>query len=114
MRGQYSKKEGKVDHIDLKRERVYIIGLEMIKKSGSKVQIPFHPSNLAIVDLELSGDKYRKEKLENINKSINKKEAQAAKKAVSAGSDKNIGKKAMKDEGKISIKKSTIKNGSLK
>ncbi|MBI2662512.1 50S ribosomal protein L24 [Candidatus Woesearchaeota archaeon] len=109
-RGQYNKKEGKVDHINLKRERVYIVGLEMIKKSGSKVQLPFHPSNLVIVDLELSGDKYRKEKLENIHKSVNKKEDKAAKKVVSAGSDKNMGKKVMKDEGKIFVKKSIIKN----
>src|SRR3989344_6610215 len=73
-RGQYNKKEGKIDHIDLKRERVLITGLEMIKKSSSKVQVPFHPSNLVIIDLELGGDKYRKEKLENVNKNGAKKE----------------------------------------
>ncbi len=54
MRGQFRKKEGKVSRVDLKRERVYINGLEIIKKDGSK---------LMILELEL-GDKKRKQKLE--------------------------------------------------
>ena len=63
MRGQFRKKEGKVSRVDLKRERVYINGLEIIKKDGSKLMAWVRPSNLMILELEL-GDKKRKQKLE--------------------------------------------------
>ena len=59
MRGKFSKKEGKVERINLKREKVVISGLEHIKKDGSKVSAMFNPSNLMIISLEL-GDKKRK------------------------------------------------------
>ena len=36
-RGQYSKKEAKVDRIDLKHETIFLEGLEIIKKDGTKV-----------------------------------------------------------------------------
>lgn len=63
MRGQYKKKEGKVSRVDLKRERVYVEGIEVIKKDGSKIIQGIAPSNLMITDLELN-DKKRKQKLE--------------------------------------------------
>ncbi len=61
-RGEFRGKEGKVERIALKSSRVYITGMDRIKADGSKVQVPFHPSNLVIVELDLS-DKRRKEKL---------------------------------------------------
>ncbi|MFH0977964.1 MAG: 50S ribosomal protein L24 [Candidatus Woesearchaeota archaeon] len=61
-RGQFKNKTGKVDRIDLKSERVYISSIEIIKKDGSKVLYPLHPSNLVIQELNLD-DKKRKEKL---------------------------------------------------
>ena len=67
LRGQFKKKDGKVERIDLKRERVFITGLERIKKEGSKLLVPFHPSNLMITELNLD-DKKRKAKLESKDK----------------------------------------------
>ena len=62
LRGQFKKKEGKVDLVDLKKEKVFITGIEKTKKDGTKVQMSFTPSNLLIIDLNLE-DKIRKQKL---------------------------------------------------
>ncbi len=59
LRGKFRKQEGKVDRVNLKRERVYIGGLEYTKKDGSKVPVAFNPSKLMITVLDLS-DKRRK------------------------------------------------------
>ena len=68
MRGKFAKKEGKVERVDLKNGKVYIVGIEMIKKEGTKLPISLTPSNLMIIDLDLS-DKKRKEKIERNLKS---------------------------------------------
>lgn len=67
LRGQFAKKEGKVERISLKRERVIVTGIENIKKDGTKLPFPLHPSNLIIVDLNLE-DKKRKNKLSSNKK----------------------------------------------
>lgn len=64
LRGQFAKKEGKVERVLLKRERVFITGIENIKKDGTKLPTQLHPSNLMIIDLNLE-DKKRKQKLES-------------------------------------------------
>ena len=74
MNGQYSKKEAKVDRIDLKRERVYLTGVEIVKKDGTKLPLTFIASNLMIIELNLA-DKKRKQKLEQKNKEPAKKES---------------------------------------
>ncbi len=61
MRGGFKGKEGKVDRINLKREQVFVVGMERIKKDGTKFLVPLTPSNLLIV--EMSIDKNRKLKL---------------------------------------------------
>lgn len=63
LRGQYVKKEGKVERVNLKRQQVYVNGVDYVKKDGNKVFVPLHPSNLMIIDLVLD-DKKRKLKLE--------------------------------------------------
>ena len=63
MRGQFAKKEGKIERVDVKRTRLFLSGAEMIKKDGSKTLYPLHPSNLIILELDL-GDKKRRAKLE--------------------------------------------------
>ena len=60
-RGGFRKKEGKVERISLKQQRVFITGVERSKKDGSKQLIPFNPSNLIIIELAL--DQKRKVKL---------------------------------------------------
>ncbi len=63
MRGQFRKKEDLVERVDLKREQVYVRGVELVKKDGSKVLYPLRASNLMITSLDLS-DKKRKAKLQ--------------------------------------------------
>lgn len=64
LRGKFKKQEGKVDHLHLQYNRVFVTGVDYIKKDGTKVLVPLAPSNLMITVLDLS-DKRRKEKLEN-------------------------------------------------
>ncbi|MFO7710796.1 MAG: 50S ribosomal protein L24 [Candidatus Woesearchaeota archaeon] len=63
MRGQYKGKDGKVERISLREERVYITGIEMAKKDGSKTLYPIHPSNL-LIESPVLDDKKRKQKVE--------------------------------------------------
>lgn len=63
MRGQFAKKEGKIDRVDVKRNKVFVSGAEIIKKDGSKTLYPLHPSNLLLIGMDL-GDKKRRAKLE--------------------------------------------------
>ncbi len=62
LRGKFKQKEGKVERVDLKREKVFVTGLEHIKKDGAKVLAAFVPSNLMILNLDLN-DRKRKLKL---------------------------------------------------
>ncbi len=66
LRGQFKKKTGKVTEVDLKRLRVFIEGVEQVKKDGSKSSYPIHPSNVMITDLSLD-DKERKNIIERKN-----------------------------------------------
>ncbi len=66
MRGQFKKHEGKVDRIDLKKSKVYINGVEVTKKDGTKTTYPFDNSNLMITELDLD-DKMRRKMLERGN-----------------------------------------------
>lgn len=63
LRGQFRKKTGKVESVDLRRTKVYITGIESTKKDGSKASYPLHPSNLMITELDTS-DKRRLSKPE--------------------------------------------------
>ena len=67
MRGKFKKQEGKVERVNLKRERIFVTGLEYTKKNGSKVPVAFNPSNLMItvVDTNDKRRKLGKEKLES-------------------------------------------------
>lgn len=85
IRGQFAKKEGKVERVELKRARLFMSGAEMIKKDGSKVQYPLHPSNLLIVELDLN-DKKRKAKLEGKSAGSNLGSLQK-KKMINSGSN---------------------------
>ncbi len=58
MRGQFKKHTGNVERIDLKKTKVYLSGIEITKKDGSKTTYPITPSNLIITELNLD-DKMR-------------------------------------------------------
>ncbi len=62
-RGQFKKRDGKVERVDKKRECLYISGIEVVKKDGTKILFAIHPSNVVITELYLD-DKRRKEQLE--------------------------------------------------
>ncbi len=74
IRGQFKKKDGKVERVDRKNEMIYVNGIEIIKKDGTKVLLGVHPSNLMITELNMD-DKIRKQRLETIAKNDVKKEA---------------------------------------
>jgi len=58
-RGQFKKKEGKVERVFTKKSKVYIENIQTTKIDGTKTFYPIHPSNLIITDLNLD-DKKRK------------------------------------------------------
>lgn len=58
MAGSHHGHVGKVDRVDLRRTKVYVTGIDVAKKDGSKATPPIHPSNLMITELSL-GDKRR-------------------------------------------------------
>ena len=48
MRGTYHGKEGVIDSVNTKDARVYITGIERIKKDGSKTLVPIAASKILI------------------------------------------------------------------
>lgn len=60
LRGQFKKHEGKVEIIDLKKIKVYVSGIEVTKKDGSKATYLIDPSNLIITELELDDKRRQK------------------------------------------------------
>ncbi len=58
IHGMFKKHEGKVENIDLKKTRVFVNGVEITKRDGTKKLLPLHPSNLMITELNLD-DKLR-------------------------------------------------------
>jgi large subunit ribosomal protein L24 len=57
MRGQHKGKSGTVDSVDTQKARIYITGVDVPKKDGSKSMYPIHPSKLLIK--EIATDKRR-------------------------------------------------------
>ncbi|MBW2979988.1 50S ribosomal protein L24 [Candidatus Woesearchaeota archaeon] len=61
--GQFKGKTGKIERIDLKGGRVYLEGIEILKKDGTKTTHSIDPSNLIITEINLD-DKMRNKILE--------------------------------------------------
>jgi len=72
LRGNYKSKTGIVDLVNLSKLKIYVSGIEIIKKDGSKAKAPLNPTNLQITELKLD-DKRRKEKLTPIKKKAEEK-----------------------------------------
>lgn len=70
MRGSYKGKIGTIDHVEIKKSKVFITEIEVIKRDGSKTSPAFQPSNLMITELKM--DDKRREK--QFTRSKNKKE----------------------------------------
>lgn len=92
LRGSFRKKENKIESIDLKRERVFITGLEKTKKDGTKLLVPFSPSNLVITEFNLN-DKKRKQKLESKNAPKEPSKEKETKKTEDQNKKKSEGEK---------------------
>lgn len=60
MRGQFKKKIGKVERVDIKNLKIYITDVATTKKEGSKKPYPINPSNLLITELNLDDKKRQK------------------------------------------------------
>lgn len=63
MRGMFKGKSNKVERVDIENCKVFVSGIEIIKKDGSKTTYPIAPSNLQIIELDL-GDKKRQKSLD--------------------------------------------------
>ena len=63
VRGQFKGRTGKIDGINMKESKVFVTGVEMIKKEGTKIRQSIHASNMIITGLNLD-DKRRVEKLQ--------------------------------------------------
>jgi len=59
VRGQFRKKTGKIVKVLVKKSKVYIENIQNIKNDGTKTYYPIDPSNLIILELNLT-DKKRK------------------------------------------------------
>ncbi|MBU4143205.1 50S ribosomal protein L24 [Patescibacteria group bacterium] len=57
-RGQFRNKTGKIEEVNLKKTVVYVSGIEVVKRDGTKTRYPIHPSNLIVTELDI-GDKMR-------------------------------------------------------
>ncbi len=57
MVGEFKKKTGKIDSVDLKKLKLTIEGIYRTKKDGSKVGVYFDPSNIQIQELNLDDKK---------------------------------------------------------
>ena len=68
MRGIFKNKTGKIEEVNFKKLKVYVEGAQIIKKDGTKTFLPIHPSNLLIMELNLS-DKERQKILQRTKRS---------------------------------------------
>jgi len=78
MKGEFKKKTGKIETVDLGNNRVVIEGIYRTKKDGTKVAVYFNASNLQIKDLNLEDGK-RKKALERKGTEEKKKEVEVKK-----------------------------------
>ena len=62
-RGQFRGKTGKVEEVNTKTSKIFVAGIEIIKKEGTKTRYPIHASNVIITNLSLE-DKKRAKKLQ--------------------------------------------------
>jgi len=70
MKGKFNKKTGKISRVDTNKIKVYIDGIKRKKVDGSEVQVPIHPSNLKIINLNLED----KKRIKALTRSVKKEE----------------------------------------
>ena len=65
MSGQFKGITGNINKVNLRKTRIFVEGAEMIKKDGTKIFYPLHPSKVMIKELNLE-DKERKKAIERL------------------------------------------------
>jgi len=60
MRGQFKGKSNKVDRVDTKHCKIFVVGIELIKKDGGKTPYALSPSNLQLTELVMDDKKREK------------------------------------------------------
>ncbi|MCE4610652.1 MAG: 50S ribosomal protein L24 [Desulfurococcales archaeon] len=83
MRGDFKGHEGKVVKVDLRRMKIYVEGVTIKRSDGTPVFRPIHPSNVMIIELDLS-DEYRKSIIERRKRA---REAMAKKEEAEEGAE---------------------------
>jgi large subunit ribosomal protein L24 len=78
MVGTNTGKTGKIERIDSKTMKLYIEGIQITKKDGSKVSVPINYSNLLVTSLNMD-DKERVNSVVNKNKKAEEKKLEAKK-----------------------------------
>jgi len=106
MRGKFKGKEGKVEKVLLGELKIYITGIEIKKKDGSKVNVPLRPSNLQIIELNTEERKRLKtEKKETKKKEEEKPSKKKTVKKTETKQEKKIKKEESKSNKSIEEKK---------
>ncbi|MCD6226421.1 MAG: 50S ribosomal protein L24 [Candidatus Aenigmarchaeota archaeon] len=94
LTGDFKKKKGKVRKVDLKKLKVYIDGIVRKKVDGTEVQVPFHPSNLKIINLNLEDEKRLKSLKKKEKENVASKETKNTKILESKKERKKMGSKS--------------------
>ncbi len=102
LRGQFKKKEGKVNKISINDSKVFIDGIEIIKKEGSKTFIGINASNVMITDLN-KDDKRRMKRIEQAKAETPKKEEKKTEKKIVE--KKTIEKPAVEEKAELKQEK---------
>lgn len=63
LRGGHKKKIANVSKVQLNQQKIYLDGMFDTRRDGAQAPIPFHPSNLMIISLNLE-DKRRQGRIE--------------------------------------------------
>lgn len=75
MRGKFRKKEGKILRIEMKKDRVFIEGIQKKKIDGSNAQVPVKVSKIQIIEFMLDDKKRMNMLQEKTNKNKGEKNA---------------------------------------
>lgn len=92
MRGQFKSRKGKVERVDLKKTKVYITGIELTKKDGSKTIYPLQPSNLMIISANTDDKRRFSSNTQTQSVASNKASEQPVKKTTAVKKEKSQNK----------------------
>jgi len=93
LRGNFKGKTGIVEKIDIKKEHIFVHGVETIKKDGSKVPKTINASNIMIISLNQEGKKRNKQNKQIKNAKTKQKIENKVKNANKDKNNKNNGGK---------------------